>query len=104
MISTEYDFSQESPALLSIGEVLVRLRDEFEDITISKIRFLETNGLVSPERTASGYRKFSLVDVERLRYVLRMQRDHFLPLRVIKEHIDALNRGLQPASSWRCDT
>jgi DNA-binding transcriptional MerR regulator len=75
----------------------VRLRDEFPDISISKIRFLETNGLVSPERTASGYRKFSLVDVERLRYVLRMQRDHFLPLRVIKEHIDALNRGLQPA-------
>ena len=98
MNSPEYDFSRESPALLSIGEVLVRLRDEFEDITISKIRFLETNGLVAPERTASGYRKFSLVDVERLRYVLRMQRDHFLPLRVIKEHIDALNRGLQPAA------
>lgn len=98
MNSPIYDFAKESPALLSIGEVLVRLRDEFEDITISKIRFLETNGLVSPERTPSGYRKFSLVDVERLRYVLRMQRDYFLPLRVIKEHIDALNRGLQPAS------
>jgi DNA-binding transcriptional MerR regulator len=98
MSATEFDFSKHSPALLSIGEVLVRLRDEFEDITISKIRFLETNGLVTPERTASGYRKFSLVDVERLRYVLRMQRDHFLPLRVIKEHIDALNRGLQPAN------
>lgn len=98
MSSTEYDFSRESPALLSIGEVLVRLRDEFEDISISKIRFLETNGLVTPDRTASGYRKFSLVDVERLRYVLRMQRDHFLPLRVIKEHIDALNRGLQPVA------
>lgn len=91
------DFTKNSEALLSIGEVLVRLRDEFEDITISKIRFLETNGLVTPERTPSGYRKFSLVDVERLRYVLRMQRDHFLPLRVIKEHIDALNRGLEPA-------
>lgn len=98
MDSPEYDFSQASPALLSIGKVLVRLRDEFADITISKIRFLETNGLVSPERTASGYRKFSLIDVERLRYVLRMQRDHFLPLRVIKEHIDALNRGLQPVA------
>jgi len=97
MTSPDYDFSKSSPALLTIGEVLVRLRDEFPDISISKIRFLETNGLVSPERTASGYRKFSLVDVERLRYVLRMQRDHFLPLRVIKEHIDALNRGLQPA-------
>ena len=97
MTSPDYDFSQSSPALLTIGEVLVRLRDEFTDISISKIRFLETNGLVAPERTASGYRKFSLVDVERLRYVLRMQRDHFLPLRVIKEHIDALNRGLRPA-------
>lgn len=97
MSSTEYDFSGESPALLSIGEVLVRLRDEFQDISISKIRFLEANGLVAPERTPSGYRKFSLVDVERLRYVLRMQRDYFLPLRVIKEHIDALNRGLKPA-------
>lgn len=98
MSSPDIDFSKDSPALLSIGEVLVRLRNEFEDISISKIRFLETNGLVSPERTPSGYRKFSLVDVERLRYVLRMQRDHFLPLRVIKEHIDALNRGLQPVS------
>ena len=97
MNSTDFDFSQDSPGLLSIGEVLVRLRDEFADITISKIRFLEANGLVTPERTPSGYRKFSLIDVERLRYVLRMQRDHFLPLRVIKEHIDALNRGLQPA-------
>jgi DNA-binding transcriptional MerR regulator len=96
MNSPDVDFSKDSPALLSIGEVLVRLRNEFEDISISKIRFLESNGLVLPERTPSGYRKFSLVDVERLRYVLRMQRDHFLPLRVIKEHIDALNRGLQP--------
>jgi DNA-binding transcriptional MerR regulator len=98
MNSNLYDFSQPAEALLSIGEVLVRLRDEFADISISKIRFLETNGLVTPERTPSGYRKFSLVDVERLRYVLRMQRDHFLPLRVIKDHIDALNRGLEPAN------
>lgn len=95
MSSVHFDFSKDSPALLSIGEVLVRLRNEFEDISISKIRFLESNGLVLPERTPSGYRKFSLVDVERLRYVLRMQRDHYLPLRVIKEHIDALNRGLE---------
>lgn len=98
MSSLDFDFSKESPALLSIGEVLVRLRNEFEDISISKIRFLESNGLVLPERTPSGYRKFSLVDVERLRYVLRMQRDHFLPLRVIKQHIDALNRGLEPVA------
>lgn len=83
-------------ALFSIGEVLTRLRDEFPDISISKIRFLEANSLVTPERTPSGYRKFSRVDVERLRYVLRMQRDHFLPLRVIRENLDALDRGLQP--------
>ena len=83
MNSLDFDFSKESPALLSIGEVLVRLRNEFEDISISKIRFLESNGLVSPERTPSGYRKFSLVDLERLRYDLRKLRDHFLPLRVI---------------------
>lgn len=82
--------------LLGIGEVLERLRGEFEGISISKIRFLESGGLVTPARSPSGYRKFSLVDVERLRYVLRMQRDHFLPLRVIKEHVDALDRGLQP--------
>lgn len=86
----------DTDALLSIGQVIVRLRDEFPDISISKIRFLETNGLVTPARTASGYRKFSLVDVERLRYILRMQRDYFLPLKVIGEHIDAMNRGLEP--------
>ena len=82
-------------ALFSIGEVLTRLRDEFPDISISKIRFLEANSLVTPERTPSGYRKFSRVDVERLRYVLRMQRDHFLPLKVIRENLDAMDRGLQ---------
>ena len=83
-------------ALISIGDVLVRLRDEFPEISISKIRFLETNGLVTPARTPSGYRKFSLVDTERLRYILRMQRDYFLPLRVIREHIEAMERGLEP--------
>ena len=61
-----------------------------------KIRFLEDEGLVEPERTAAGYRKFSHDDVERLRYVLRMQRDHYLPLRVIGEHLDAIDRGLEP--------
>ena len=83
-------------ALFTIGEVINRLRDEFPEITISKIRFLETHELVTPTRTASGYRKFSLIDVERLRYILRMQRDHFLPLRVIRTHIDAMDRGLEP--------
>jgi len=83
-------------SLLGIGQVILRLREEFPDISISKIRFLETNGLVMPARTTSGYRKFSLVDVEQLRYILRMQRDYFLPLKVIREHIDSMNRGLEP--------
>ncbi|MYS23238.1 MerR family regulatory protein [Streptomyces sp. DvalAA-14] len=79
--------------LLSIGAVLSRLRDEFPEVTISKIRFLEAEGLVEPQRTPSGYRKFGPGDVERLAYVLRAQRDHYLPLRVIREHLDALDRG-----------
>jgi DNA-binding transcriptional MerR regulator len=78
---------------VSIGSVLARLRTDFPDVTISKIRFLESEGLVQPERSASGYRQFSSTDVERLRYVLAAQRDHYLPLRVIKEHLDALDRG-----------
>ena len=81
---------------LNIGEVLDRLRPDFPGVTIPKIRFLEDKGLVKPERTPSGYRKFSTDDIERLRYVLRMQRDHYLPLRVIGEHLDAIDRGLAP--------
>jgi len=69
---------------LSIGEVLSLLREEFPDVTISKIRFLESQGLVDPERTPSGYRKFYDQDVERLRWILRQQREHFLPLKVIR--------------------
>jgi DNA-binding transcriptional MerR regulator len=82
-------------ALLSIGAVLGRLREEFPEVTISKIRFLEAEGLVEPQRTPSGYRKFAAPDVERLAYVLRVQRDHYLPLRVIKEHLAGLDRGEQ---------
>lgn len=78
---------------MSIGTVLLRLRDEFPEVTISKIRFLETEGLVEPQRTPAGYRKFTAGDVERLARVLRMQRDHYLPLKVIREHLDALARG-----------
>jgi DNA-binding transcriptional MerR regulator len=78
---------------LTIGEVLAVLRDDFPDVTISKIRYLETEQLVAPQRTPSGYRKFSRADVARLRYVLAAQRDRYLPLRVIKEHLDALDRG-----------
>jgi DNA-binding transcriptional MerR regulator len=73
--------------------VLVQLRADFPDVTISKIRFLESEGLVQPERTAAGYRQFSSRDVERLRYVLAAQRDHYLPLRVIKEQLEELDRG-----------
>jgi DNA-binding transcriptional MerR regulator len=83
-------------AFMSIGEVLGQLRGEFPDVTISKIRFLETEGLVEPQRTASGYRKFSRDDVARLRYVLSAQRDNYLPLRVIKAHLNALDRGMTP--------
>ncbi|KOU47162.1 MerR family transcriptional regulator [Streptomyces sp. MMG1522] len=81
---------------MSIGTVLIQLREEFPEVTISKIRFLEAEGLVEPQRTPSGYRKFTPGDVERLAQVLRMQRDHYLPLKVIREHLNALARGERP--------
>lgn len=85
------------PALLNIGQVLDLLREEFPDeVSIPKIRFLEDKGLIKPDRTPAGYRKFSDADVTRLRYVLRMQRDHYLPLKVIGEHLDAIDRGMEP--------
>ena len=77
-------------AHLSIGEVLALLQEEFPDVTISKIRFLESQGLLDPERTPSGYRKFYEPDIERLRWILEQQRDNFLPLRVIKERLDGV--------------
>ncbi len=80
---------------LSIGDVLTLLRQEFPDVTISKIRFLESQGLVNPERTPSGYRKFYEHDVERLRWVLRQQREHFLPLKVIKGRLDDPKVGVE---------
>jgi DNA-binding transcriptional MerR regulator len=83
-------------ARISIGEVIRRLRDEFPDVSISKLRFLESEGLIEPERSPSGYRKFSAADLERLRYILSAQRDRYLPLKVIKEHLDAIGRGLEP--------
>jgi DNA-binding transcriptional MerR regulator len=76
-----------SRTYLSIGDVLTLLREEFPDVTISKIRFLESQGLVNPERSPSGYRKFFEADVERLRWVLRQQREHFLPLKVIRDRL-----------------
>ncbi|MEJ7727114.1 MAG: MerR family transcriptional regulator [Actinomycetes bacterium] len=82
-----------APSLFSIGEVLVQLRGDFPDVTISKIRFLESLGLVEPVRTPSNYRKFTGRDVDRLRYVLAAQRDRFLPLRRIRAELDAIERG-----------
>ncbi len=82
---------------LSIGDVVASLQPDFPDVSVSKVRFLEAEGLVTPQRTGSGYRTFSMSDVERLRYVLTAQRDRFWPLRVIRESLDALDRGLTPA-------
>ncbi|WP_327098335.1 MerR family transcriptional regulator [Nocardia vinacea] len=78
---------------MSIGSVLDLLRPDFPDVTISKIRFLEAEGLIRPERTPSGYRRFSIADCERLRFVLTAQRDQYLPLKVIKEQLEAIDSG-----------
>lgn len=77
----------------TIGEVLNQLKQDFEDISISKIRFLESEGLISPDRTESGYRKFSDDDVDRLRFILTAQRDHYLPLKVIREQLERVDSG-----------
>ncbi|RNE49719.1 MerR family transcriptional regulator [Corynebacterium alimapuense] len=78
---------------MSIGKVLEQLRAEFPDVTVSKIRFLESEGLISPQRTASGYRRFAKEDVQRLRYILVTQRDNYLPLKVIREQLEAMDSG-----------
>lgn len=80
----------------TIGEVINELRDEFPEVTVSKIRFLETKGLVNPGRNHSGYREFTDDDLGRIRYILRQQRDHFLPLKVIKSKLTAWERGEEP--------
>lgn len=82
---------------MSIGAVLDLLRPEFPDVTISKIRFLEAEGLVTPERSPSGYRRFTAYDCARLRFILTAQRDHYLPLKVIKAQLDAQPDGELPA-------
>jgi DNA-binding transcriptional MerR regulator len=91
----------EPPAvpLMSIGEVLAELRVDYPDTTISKLRFLEAEGLVEPSRTPAGYRKYTRADIARLRYVLAAQRDHYLPLRVIREQLAAIDRGETPAGA-----
>jgi DNA-binding transcriptional MerR regulator len=86
---------------MSIGEVLEQLRAEFPDVTISKLRFLEAEGLVEPQRSAAGYRKYGWADLARLRFVLAAQRDHYLPLRVIREQLAALDRGEPTAALAR---
>ncbi|MFC6355867.1 transcriptional regulator FtsR [Luethyella okanaganae] len=85
-----------SAPLLSIGQVLARLTPEFPELTPSKLRFLEEQGLVSPARTESGYRKFCAADLERLHLILSMQRDHYLPLKIIRGYLDELDAGLTP--------
>ena len=86
-------------AHLSIGEVLSLVQEDFPDVTISKIRFLESQGLLDPERTPSGYRKFYSGDIERLQWILTQQRDHFLPLKVIRERLDEWDAtGTRPAT------
>lgn len=87
---------------MSIGDVIKSLSDEFPDVTLSKIRFLEAEGLIEPERTQSGYRRFYQDDLARLTYILRLQRDHFVPLKVIRkrlEHFDASEISEEPAAS-----
>ncbi|EAR25330.1 hypothetical protein A20C1_02041 [marine actinobacterium PHSC20C1] len=88
--------SAPAPVLLSIGQVLAKLSPEFPDLTPSKLRFLEERKLVAPARTASGYRKFSTSDMERLRFVLSMQRDHYLPLKVIRGYLEEMDAGRTP--------
>jgi DNA-binding transcriptional MerR regulator len=83
-------------SLLSIGQVLAKLNPEFPDLTPSKLRFLEERKLVAPARTESGYRKFSGTDMDRLRFVLTMQRDHYLPLKVIRGYLAELDAGRTP--------
>ncbi|MBZ4486668.1 MerR family transcriptional regulator [Microbacterium sp. cx-55] len=87
----------EAAGLLSIGQVLARLTPDFPALTSSKLRFLEVQGIVTPRRTESGYRKFTPADLERLRLALTLQRDHYLPLSVIRDYLDDVDAGRNPA-------
>ena len=87
------------PATKSIGQVLKVLKEDFPDISISKIRFLEGEGLISPERAPSGYRRYSDHDVKRLHYILDVQKNHYLPLKVIRENLEAMDAGEQPPAA-----
>ncbi len=90
--------SSRAAELQSIGEVITTLRDEFPELSVSKIRFLEGQGLVEPQRSASGYRLFSEEDVARIAFILREQRDNYLPLKVIKSRLAAWDRGDEPTN------
>ena len=90
---------QPARAYLGISEVLAQLRTDFPDVSVSKIRFLETEGLLTPARSPSGYRRFTSADVERLRYILTAQRDHYLPLRVIRERLARFEAAARPNSA-----
>lgn len=96
--------AQPARAYYGIGEVLAQLSGEFPDIRISKIRFLESEGLIEPARAPSGYRRFSRRDVERLRYILTAQRDHYLPLKVIKERLDSPGEAVVPPRAGEAAT
>ncbi|MGO1435635.1 MAG: transcriptional regulator FtsR [Canibacter sp.] len=96
MAATAAAASPSSSARLSIGQVLEHLHTEFSELTPSKLRFLEEQGLVTPERSASGYRKFTQAHIERLRMILTLQRDHFLPLKVISEILEEVDQGRDP--------
>lgn len=86
----------ERSGYLGISEVLAQLRGDFPDVSVSKIRFLETEGLLTPARSPSGYRRFCAADVDRLRYILAAQRDQYLPLRVIRERLDRMGGQSAP--------
>lgn len=88
-LGDDNDLNDDEPNRVAIGAVIDHLQPEFPDVSVSKIRFLESRGLVSPWRSESGFRRFDQADIERLRWILTMQRDHFLPLRVIKERLDS---------------
>jgi DNA-binding transcriptional MerR regulator len=90
-------FEARQSKLFNIGHVLAELNKEFQDLSPSKLRFLEEQGLVSPQRTASGYRKFTQLDIERIRIVLELQRDQYLPLKVIRSYLADLDEGKQPS-------
>jgi DNA-binding transcriptional MerR regulator len=90
-------FEARQSKLFNIGHVLAELNKDFQDLTPSKLRFLEEQGLVSPQRTASGYRKFTQLDIERIRIVLELQRDQYLPLKVIRAYLADLDEGKQPS-------